>query len=43
MEDGEIKVRQEPLEEMRSDLKDVIDEVKAMIAERASEQAGGGQ
>jgi len=43
MEGGEIKVRQEPLEEMRSDLKDVIGEVKAMIAERAAEQAGGGQ
>jgi succinate dehydrogenase / fumarate reductase flavoprotein subunit len=41
MEDGEIKIRQEPVEEMRSDLKDAIKEVKAMIAERAAEQAGG--
>ena len=38
MEDGEIKIRQEPVEEMRSDLKDAIKEVKALIAERAAEQ-----
>ena len=43
MENGEIKIRQEPVEEIRSDLKDAIKEVKAMIAERAAEQAGGGQ
>jgi succinate dehydrogenase / fumarate reductase flavoprotein subunit len=41
MENGEIKVRQEPVEEIRSDLKDALTEVKAMIAERAAEQAGG--
>ena len=41
MEKGEIKIRQEPVEEMRSDLKDAIKEVKAMIAKRAAEQAGG--
>ena len=40
MEKGEIKIRQEPVEEMRSDLKDAIKEVKAMIAERAAEQEG---
>ena len=40
MEKGEIKVRQEPVEEMRSDLKDAIKEVKSMIAERAAEQEG---
>mgnify|MGYP001160140005 FL=1 len=42
MEDGEIKIRQEPKEEMRKDLKEVIKEVKSMIAERA-EEAGGGK
>ena len=41
MENGEIKIRQEPIEEMRDDLKDVIKEVKTMIAERAAEQGGG--
>ena len=41
MENEEIKIRQEPVEEMRDDLKDAIKEVKAMIAERAAEQAGG--
>ena len=41
MEEGEIKIRQEPKEEMRKDLKEVIQEVKDMIAERA-EEAGGG-
>ena len=40
MEDGVIKVRQEPVEEMREDLKGAIKEVKAMIAERAAEQEG---
>jgi hypothetical protein len=40
MEDGEIKIRQEPIEEMRDDLKDAIKEVKTMIAERAAEQGG---
>ena len=40
MEDGEIKIRQEPIEEMRADLKDAITEVKTMIAERAAEQGG---
>ena len=43
MEDGEVKIRQEPVEEMRDDLKDAIKEVKDMIAERAEEQAGGGK
>ncbi|MDP6223834.1 MAG: fumarate reductase/succinate dehydrogenase flavoprotein subunit [Candidatus Poseidoniaceae archaeon] len=41
MEEGEIKIRQEPVEEMRDDLQDAIKEVKAMIAERAKEQGGG--
>jgi succinate dehydrogenase / fumarate reductase flavoprotein subunit len=41
MEDDEIKIRQEPVEEMRKDLKEAIQEVKDMIAERA-EEAGGG-
>ena len=41
MEKGEIKIRQEPVEEMRDDLQDVIKEVKTMIAKRASEQGGG--
>jgi succinate dehydrogenase / fumarate reductase flavoprotein subunit len=41
MEDGEIKIRQETKLEMRDDLKDVIKEVKAMIAERAAEAGGG--
>jgi len=41
MEDGEIKIRQEPVEEMRKDLKDAIKEVKEMIAERAAEVGGG--
>ena len=40
MEKGEIKVRQEPVEEMREDLQGAIKEVKAMIAERAAEQGG---
>ena len=41
MENGEIKIRQEPKPEMRSDLKSAIKEVKAMIAERAAEAGGG--
>ena len=41
MENGEIKIRQEPKPEMRSDLKAAIREVKAMIAERAAEAGGG--
>ena len=41
MEKGEIKIRQEPVEEMRDDLQDVIKEVKTMIAKRAAEQGGG--
>tara|TARA_B100000459_G_scaffold147524_1_gene118256 strand:+ start:5251 stop:7104 length:1854 start_codon:yes stop_codon:yes gene_type:complete len=41
MEKGEIKIRQEDVEEMRPDLKEAIKEVKAMIAERAAEQSGG--
>jgi len=41
MENGEIKIRQEPVEEMRKDLKDTIKEVKEMIAERAAEVGGG--
>ena len=40
MENGEIKIRQEPVEEMRKDLKDAIKEVKEMIAERAAEVGG---
>ena len=40
MENDEIKIRQEPVEEMRSDLKDAIKEVKTMIAERAAEAGG---
>ena len=40
MENGEIKIRQEPVEEMREDLQGAIKEVKAMIAERAAEQGG---
>ena len=40
MEQGEIKIRQEPIEEMREDLQGAIKEVKAMIAERAKEQGG---
>jgi succinate dehydrogenase / fumarate reductase flavoprotein subunit len=43
MENGEIKVRQEDVEPMREDLKGAIKEVKAMIAERAAEQAGDGK
>ena len=42
LEDGEMKVRQENVEPMRDDLGDAIKEVKSMIAERAAEQAGGG-
>ena len=41
MEDGEIKVRQEKVEEMRDDLQDAISEVKTMIKKRAEEQGGG--
>ena len=41
MENGEIKIRQEPIEEIRDDLKEALNEVKAMIAERAAEQGGG--
>ncbi len=40
MEDGEIKIRQDPVVEMRADLKEAIDEVKAIIAERAAEAGG---
>ena len=40
MENGEMKIRQEPVEPMRDDLEDALKEVKAMIAERA-EEAGG--
>jgi len=40
MEGGEIKIRQEPVEEMRDDLQDAIKEVKTMIAERAAEAGG---
>ncbi len=42
MEDGEVKIRQEPVVEMRADLKAALTEVKTMIKERAAE-AGGGQ
>jgi succinate dehydrogenase / fumarate reductase flavoprotein subunit len=42
MEEGEIKVRQEDVEPIRDDLAEAITEVKAMISERAAEQAGGG-
>ncbi|MED6318549.1 MAG: fumarate reductase/succinate dehydrogenase flavoprotein subunit [Candidatus Thermoplasmatota archaeon] len=41
MENGEMKIRQESVEEMRDDLKDALKEVKAMIAERAAEAGGG--
>jgi succinate dehydrogenase / fumarate reductase flavoprotein subunit len=41
MENDEIKVRQDPVVEMRDDLKDAIKEVKDMIAERAAEAGGG--
>ncbi|MED5307835.1 MAG: fumarate reductase/succinate dehydrogenase flavoprotein subunit [Candidatus Thermoplasmatota archaeon] len=41
MEDGEIKIRQDPVIEMREDLQDAIKEVKQMIAERAAEVGGG--
>jgi succinate dehydrogenase / fumarate reductase flavoprotein subunit len=41
MEDGEIKIRQDPVIEMRQDLQDAIKEVKQMIAERAAEAGGG--
>ena len=41
MEDGEMKIRQEPVEEMRADLKEALTEVKTMIAERAAEAGGG--
>ncbi len=40
MENGEIKVRQEAIAEMRKDLKEAIKEVKAIIAERAAEAGG---
>ena len=40
MENGEIKIRQEPIEEIRDDLKEALNEVKAMIAERAADQGG---
>jgi len=36
-----MKIRQEPVEEIRDDLKDALTEVKAMIAERAAEAGGG--
>lgn len=41
MENSEIKIRQEPVVEMRDDLKDTIKEVKSMIADRAAEVGGG--
>jgi hypothetical protein len=41
MENGEMKIRQEPVEEIRDDLQDALKEVKAMIAERAAEAGGG--
>ena len=40
MENGEMKIRQEPIEEMRDDLKEALTEVKTMIAERAAEAGG---
>ena len=40
MENGEMKIRQEPVEEMRDDLKEALTEVKTMIAERAAEAGG---
>ena len=40
MENGEIKIRQEAIAEMRKDLKEAIKEVKAIIAERAAEAGG---
>ena len=40
MEDGEMKIRQEPVEAIRDDLEEALNEVKAMIAERAAEAGG---
>jgi succinate dehydrogenase / fumarate reductase flavoprotein subunit len=40
MEKGEMKIRQEPVEEMRADLEEALTEVKTMIAERAAEAGG---
>ena len=40
MENGEMKIRQEPVEEMRADLEEALTEVKTMIAERAAEAGG---
>ena len=40
MENGEMKIRQEPVEEIRDDLKEALTEVKTMIAERAAEAGG---
>jgi len=40
MEDGEMKIRQEPVEALRDDLEEALNEVKAMIAERAAEAGG---
>ena len=41
MENGEIKIRQEPVVEIRNDLKDAIKEVKAMITDE-QQQTGSG-
>jgi hypothetical protein len=41
MEDGEIKIRQERIQPIRHDLQVSLDEVKAMIKERAEKQGGG--
>jgi hypothetical protein len=41
MEDGDIKIRQERVEPIRQDLQVALDEVKAMIKERAEQQGGG--
>jgi hypothetical protein len=35
-----MKIRQEPVEEMRADLEEALTEVKTMIAERAAEAGG---
>ena len=40
MENGEMKIRQETVEEMRADLEEALTEVKTMIAERAAEAGG---
>ena len=40
MENGEVKIRQEPVVEIRADLKEALTEVKTMIKDRASKAKG---